>query len=202
MSLCIGLTGGIGCGKTTAAEIFAGLGAGVVDTDAISHQLTQADGQANPAIKTALGNDYITPDGALNRTLVRKLIFSDPDKKNLLEQILHPLILDQAMSQLQQLDHTPYNLLVVPLLVENAQFQQLTQRILVVDCSEETQINRVISRNNMTASDVQSILAQQSSRAERLRIADDVIYNDDDMLSLTRQVGILHKRYAENEEVI
>jgi len=202
MSLCIGLTGGIGCGKTTAAEIFAGLGAGVVDTDAISHQLTQADGQAIPAIKTALGNDYITPDGALNRTLVRKLIFSDPDKKNLLEQILHPLILDQAMSQLQQLDHTPYNLLVVPLLVENAQFQQLTQRILVVDCSEETQINRVISRNNMTASDVQSILAQQSSRAERLRIADDVIYNDDDMLSLTRQVEILHKRYAENEEVI
>ena len=202
MSLCIGLTGGIGCGKTTAAEIFAGLGAGVVDTDAISHQLTQADGQAIPAIKTALGNDYITPDGALNRTLVRKLIFSDPDKKNLLEQILHPLILDQAMSQLQQLDHTPYNLLVVPLLVENAQFQQLAQRILVIDCSEETQIDRVISRNNMTASDVQSILAQQSSRAERLKIADDVIYNDDDMLSLTRQVEILHKRYAENEEVI
>ncbi|MDX8386588.1 MAG: dephospho-CoA kinase [Gallionella sp.] len=199
MSLCIGLTGGIGCGKTTVAEMFAGFGAGVVDTDAISHQVTQADGQAMQSIKAALGNDYITQDGALNRTLVRELIFSNPSQKIILEQILHPLILKLAMSQLQQLDHTPYNLLVVPLLVENAQFQQLAQRILVVDCREETQIDRVTRRNSMKASDVQSILTQQSSRTERLKTADDVIYNDDDIVSLSKQVEILHKRYAENQ---
>ena len=202
MSLCVGLTGGIGCGKTTAAEMFAELGADIVDTDAISHQLTQANGDAIPAIKISLGSDYITPEGALNRALVRKLIFSDPAKKQTLEQILHPLILNQAMSQLKQFDYTPYNLLVVPLLVESTQFQKLAQRILVVDCSEETQIDRVVSRSNMNPSDVQSILAQQSSRTERLKIADDVIYNDDDLVSLSKQVEILHKRYAENREVV
>lgn len=202
MSLCIGLTGGIGCGKTTVAEMFAAFGVGIVDTDVISHELTQVNGSAIPAIKAALGNDYITPEGALNRALVRELIFADSSKKRLLEKILHPLILNQAMSQLQQLKHTPYKILVVPLLVENVQFQQLVQRVLVVDCSEETQIDRVTSRNNMSPSDVQSILAQQSSRTERLKIADDVINNDNDIGSLSKQVKVLHKRYAENQEVV
>ena len=202
MSTCICLTGGIGCGKTTVAEMFAELGVGVVDTDIISHQLTQADGQAMPSIKAALGNDYIAQDGSLNRTLVRKLIFSDLDKKQILEQIMHPLILNQAMSQLQKLEHTLCNLLVVPLLVENMKFQQLVQRILVVDCRKETQIDRVTNRDNKTVSDEQSILTHQSSRNERLKIADDVIYNDDDMVSLSRQVRILHKFYTGNQSVI
>jgi len=201
MSRCIALTGGIGCGKTTVAEIFATLGVGIVDTDAISHQLTQANGLAIPKIKAALGDTYINPDGALDRTRVRKLIFSDPSKKKILEQILHPLILNQAMSQLQQFDRTPYNLIVVPLLVENLAFQQLADRILTVDCSEEAQIDRVTRRNYMSVSEVQSILRQQSSRTERLNIADDVINNDDDMISLSKQVEMLHQRYTENQEI-
>ncbi len=202
MSCCIALTGGIGCGKSTAAEIFATLGAGIVDTDVISHQLTQANGLAIPGIKAALGDTYITPDGSLDRTLVRKLIFSDLSKKKILEQILHPLIQNQAMSQLQQLDRTPYNIIVVPLLVENIAFQQLADRILTVECNEETQIDRVTRRNNMSVSEVQSIINQQSSRTERLNIADDVIYNDDDMISLSKQVETLHQRYAKQQEVV
>jgi dephospho-CoA kinase len=195
MSLCIGLTGGIGSGKSTVADMFAKLGAAIIDTDVIAHQLTQANGIAIPAIRSAFGNEYINEDGALNRNKMRALIFSDAPAKQRLELILHPLIREQAKSQLLQLHGKPYIIIVVPLLPESPAFQRLVQRILVVDCTEDSQVSRVIGRNSMNEAEVRAVIAQQSPRAERLKLADDVIHNDAGMDSLAAQVAALHERY-------
>jgi dephospho-CoA kinase len=195
MSLCIGLTGGIGSGKSTVADMFAKLGAAIIDTDVIAHQLTQANGIAIPAIRSAFGNEYINEDGALNRNKMRALIFSDAAAKQRLELILHPLIREQAKSQLLQLHGKPYIIIVVPLLPESPAFQRLVQRILVVDCTEDSQVSRVIGRNSMNEAEVRAVIAQQSPRAERLKLADDVIHNDAGMDSLAAQVAALHERY-------
>jgi dephospho-CoA kinase len=193
--LCIGLTGGIGCGKSTVADLFAEHGAGIIDTDVIAHRLTQRGGEAIAAIRTAFGKDYITADGALDRAKMRGLIFSDAAAKQRLELILHPLILEQARAQLQQLQSKPYVIIVVPLLPESPAFRRLVQRVLVVDCDETTQVARVIGRSRMTAGEVLAIIAQQTSRDERLKLADDVIHNEDDLANLAEQVGVLHQRY-------
>jgi len=145
--LIIGLTGGIGSGKSTVAALFAEHGAGIIDTDVIAHSLTQADGLAIPAIRTAFGKDYLTDDGALNRAKIRGTIFSDDAAKQRLEQILHPMIFEQAKAQLPQFQDKPYILVVVPLLPESRTFRQLVQRIVVVDCDMNTQIARVIKRS-------------------------------------------------------
>ena len=196
MSLCVGLTGGIGSGKSTIASLFAEHGAGIIDTDMIAHQLTQAQGEAIPAIRSAFGSDYINAAGELDRSKMRGLIFSDPAAKQRLEMILHPLILEQAKTQIRQLRDQPYILVVVPLLPESPAFQQLVQRVLVVDCPEDTQIARVIARNRMNEAEVRAVIALQAPRAERLKLADDVIHNDAGMESLAAQVDILHKRYS------
>lgn len=198
MSLIVGLTGGIGSGKSTVAGVFAKLGAGIVDTDVIAHRLTQAQGVAISEIRSAFGNEYIRDDGALHRDKMRGLIFSDAAAKQRLELILHPLILEQAKIQLQQLHSEPYNIVIVPLLPESIAFQQLVQRILVVDCAEDTQLARVVGRSQMSAAQVRSIIAQQTPRVERLKLADDVIDNDADMDRLNAQVTTLHQRYAAN----
>ncbi len=202
MKLCIGLTGGIGCGKSTVSDMFAELGAGIVDTDAISHQLTQAGGDAIPVIQETFGRDYISSDGSLNRPLMRQLIFTDPAAKRSLEKILHPLILNHAKSCLRQTRAIPYNILVAPLLLENPQFRQLVRRILVVDCREDTQIDRVSRRDHLSEPEIQSIISQQMPRNERLRLVDDVIYNDDDLVNLSIQVATLHKYYSEQYAAI
>jgi dephospho-CoA kinase len=194
-SKCVGLTGGIGCGKSTVAELFAQQGAGLIDTDVIAHRLTQANGDAIAAIRAAFGKGYITDEGALNRTKMRGLIFSDGAAKQQLERILHPLILDQAKIQLQHLQTRPYIILVVPLLAESPAFRQLVQRVLVVDCDENTQVARVISRSRMGEAEVRNIIAQQTPRAERLQLADDVIHNDTALDSLADQVNVLHEHY-------
>jgi dephospho-CoA kinase len=193
---CVGLTGGIGCGKSTVASLFEAHGAGIIDTDAIAHRLTQAGGEAIAAIRAAFGNDYITDEGALNRAKMRGLIFSDADAKRRLELILHPLILEQAKVQLRQLQSKPYILIVVPLLAESAAFRQLAQRILVVDCDENTQVARITGRSRIGEAEVRSIIAQQTPRAERLQLADDVIHNDAGLDSLAKQVAVLHGHYS------
>ena len=194
--MIVGLTGGIGSGKSTVASLFTKHGAGIIDTDAIAHRLTQVDGSAIPAIKSAFGNDYITADGALHRTKMRTLIFSDRVAKQQLEMILHPLILAQARAQLQQMQMMPYLILVVPLLPESPAFQQLVQRVLVVDCETELQIARVTARSLMTEAEVRTIMTQQTPRAERLAMADDIIHNESSLDNLASQVAALHARYS------
>ena len=214
MSLCIGLTGGIGSGKSTVAALFAEHGAGIVDTDAIAHRLTQAGGEAIAAIRAAFGNGYIMDNGSLDRAKMRGLIFSDDAAKRRLELILHPMIFEQAKAQVQQLQPIfmrgisriencvtlsqakPYTLAVVPLLPESPAFRQLVQRVLVVDCDENTQVARVIGRSRMTEAEVRAIIARQTTRAERLQLADDVISNDAGLDSLAGQVAVLHERYT------
>jgi dephospho-CoA kinase len=194
--LCIGLTGGIGSGKSTVARLFEERGAGIIDTDVIAHDLTHANGKAIAAIRTAFGGGFITEDGALHRAKMRELIFSDAAAKQRLELILHPLIREQAKSQLQQLQAAPYIILVVPLLAESPAFQQLVRRILVVDCDETTQVARVVVRSQLTEPEVRAIIARQTPRAERLRLADDVIRNDAGLDELAAQVAVLHERYS------
>lgn len=193
--LIVGLTGGIGSGKSTVAVLFAEHGAGIIDTDVIAHRLTQTGGEAITAIRAAFGDDYITDDGTLDRAKMRGLIFSDAAAKQRLEQILHPLIFEQAKAQLQQMQTKPYILAVVPLLPESRTFRQLVQRVLVVDCEENTQIARVIGRNRLTEKEVRAVIAQQTPRAARLQLADDVIHNDSGLDDLAEQVAVLHERY-------
>jgi dephospho-CoA kinase len=194
---CVGLTGGIGCGKTTVAGLFAEHGAGIIDTDAIAHRLTQSGGgEAIAAIRAAFGDDYITTEGSLNRAKMRSLIFSDAAAKQRLEQILHPLILEQAKLQLHQLQDKPYVILAVPLLPGSPAFRQLVQRILVVDCGESTRIARIIRRSRMSEAEIRGIIAQQTPHNEYLQIADDVIHNDASLDRLAEQVAILHLNYS------
>lgn len=194
--LIIGLTGGIGSGKSTVAALFAEHGAGIIDTDAIAHRLTQADGEAITAIRAAFGNDYLTGDGTLNRAKMRALVFSDAAAKQQLEQILHPMIFEQTKMQLRQLQARPYVIIVVPLLPESRTFRQLVQRVLVVDCDENSQVARVIERSRMAEEEVRTIITRQTPRADRLRLADDIISNDAGLGSLARQVAALHERYS------
>jgi dephospho-CoA kinase len=177
--------------------LFAKHGAGIVDTDVIAHLLTQRGGEAIEEIRAAFGDDYITEDGALNRAKMRALIFSDAAAKQWLERILHPLIRDQGQAQIQQLQTRPYVVVVVPLLPESPAFRQMVQRVLVVDCDESTQIARVIGRSRMGETEVRAIIAQQTPRAARLRLADDVIHNNADLDRLAEQVNVLHGRYLE-----
>lgn len=197
--LIIGLTGGIGSGKSTVAALFAEHGAGIIDTDAIAHHLTQAGGAAIAAIRAAFGNGYLTEDGALDRAKMRGLIFSDAAARQRLEQILHPMIFEEAKAQLRQLQDKPYILAVVPLLPESRNFRQLVRRVLVVDCDEDTQVARVIGRSRLTEAEVRAIIVLQTSRADRLRLADDVIHNDAGLDSLAEQVAALHERYAKTQ---
>lgn len=197
MPLVIALTGGIGSGKSTVAALFAGHGAGIVDTDAIAHHLTRSGGEAIAAIRATFGNGYLAGDGALDRAKMRGLIFSDASAKQRLELILHPLIREQAKAQVRQLQDKPYILVVVPLLPESPAFRQLAQRVLVVDCDEDTQVERVIGRSRLTEAEVRAIIARQTPRADRLRLADDVIRNDTGLDSLAAQVAALHERYLQ-----
>ena len=199
MSFVVGLTGGIGSGKSTVADIFASFGVAVVDADAIAHELTGAGGAAMPEIRTAFGASVVRADGGLDRSAMRQRIFSDPESKSRLEAILHPMIrresesrcLDERLAVLG----APYVLLVVPLLVESAVYRGRVNRILVVDCCEEIQISRVMSRSGLSMEEVRAIMATQASRSERLAVADDVVSNNEGLASLNRQIETLHLRY-------
>ncbi|SEO82439.1 dephospho-CoA kinase [Nitrosovibrio sp. Nv6] len=194
MTLIIGLTGGIGSGKTSAANFFSVLGIDIVDTDVIAHELTQPKGAAIDAIRQTFTDRFITAEGALNREEMRRLVFSDSGSRRKLETILHPLIRDEA-SRRAALFSAPYGIVVVPLLLETGQYRELIHRILLVDCDECDQIARATARTGLDESTVRAIMATQLSREERLQQADDVITNDADLPHLARQVGVLHEKY-------
>lgn len=196
MSFCIGLTGGIGCGKSKATEIFAQLGAGVVDTDVISRELTAAGGAAMKAVATEFGRDYVLPDGGLDRPRMRALVFSDGAAKRKLESILHPLIRAASHQRIRAATE-PYVILVVPLLLETGAYRELLDRILVVDCDEDQQVVRTMARSGLTQDEVRAIMAAQLPRCERLKRADDVLHNDGDIKSLRAQIETLHLRYLQ-----
>lgn len=200
MSLVIGLTGGIGSGKSTVAGLFAAQGAAIIDTDAIAHGLTRIGGIAIPAIRAAFGDRYIAEDGALDRAQMRTLVFSDPTARQRLEGLLHPLILSLAESELAQNADAPYAILVVPLLPQAAAFRRLVQRVLVVDCDEATQLARVVQRSGLREAEARAIVASQTPRAERLKLADDIIRNDGDLDALADQVDALHRHYLQNND--
>lgn len=194
MPFCVGLTGGIASGKTSAAKRFEELGAAVIDTDAIAHELTRPGGAAMAKIGDAFGADFVAPDGSLERTRMRQLVFGDPRARAKLEAILHPLIRAQARAQIAAAQQ-PYVMVVVPLLLETGAYRELVQRVLVVDCSEAQQIERAMRRSGLAESDVRAILAVQLSRAERLERADDVIDNSGGLETMRRQVDAMHAKY-------
>ena len=190
----VGLTGGIGSGKSTVAELFVGAGAALVDTDAIAHELTAPAGAAMPMLLAAFGPQIADERGALDRAAMRRAVFADPASRKKLEDILHPLI-RQISSERCRNATTPYVILAVPLLVESGGYRERCQRIVAVDCPEILQIERVVARNGMTADEVKAIMAAQASRNERLAIADDVVHNDAGLPHLHEQVAKLHSRY-------
>jgi dephospho-CoA kinase len=194
---CVGLTGGIGSGKSTVAEIFADLGAGLIDTDSIAHQLTVPNGAAMPEIVNVFGTGIVSPSGALDRVAMRDRVFSDPAARKKLESILHPLIRAESVRRLASVS-SPYALLVVPLLVENlAAYRPLLNRVAVVDCDARDQLLRTAARPGVGVEQAKAILAAQASPVARMRIADDVIDNRGDLEGLRRQVELLHQRYLE-----
>jgi len=192
--LLIGLTGGIGCGKSTVADLFAAQGVTVVDTDLIAHALTGPAGAAMPEILAAFGDEVVSPEGSLDRTAMRRKVFADPAARLRLEGILHPQIRREAAARCAAAT-TPYALLVVPLLVESGAYRTSVARVLVVDCDEATQIARVMARSGLSADEVRAIMATQVSRAERLAAADDVLSNAAERAELAPQVLALHQRY-------
>lgn len=190
----VGLTGGIGCGKTTVADMFAELGASVIDTDQIAHSLTAPHGAAMPALLAEFGEDFATPEGALDRAKMRALVFSDATARARLEAILHPRIRD-ATAAAAAIATGPYTIFVVPLLIESGTWRERVTRVLAIDCSEETQVARVMTRSGLSAEQVRAIMAAQVTRAQRLAAADDVVNNDEGLDELRPQVERLHAHY-------
>ncbi len=197
MNYLVGLTGGIGSGKSTVADIFAALGVRIVDTDVISHQLTQTGGAAIPALRNAFGADIIDAQGALNRSKMREIVFNDPAKKKQLEAILHPLIFAQTRQQAASPTAAPYTLVVVPLLFESGRYANWLQRVITVDCPEESQIARTMQRSKLDESAVRAIMAQQFSREERLALSDEIILNNGSLGDLKMQIVGMHRRLSE-----
>jgi dephospho-CoA kinase len=191
----IGLTGGIGSGKSTVAGMLAECGAVIVDADAISRQTTAAGGAAIQSIEQIFGASFITPAGALDRDAMRQLVFSDPAAKLRLEAIVHPLVTQETVRQVRAAESAGARCLVfdVPLLVESGRWRHQVDQVLVVDCTEERQISRVMARNDWTREAVQKVMNAQASRAQRLAAADVCIYNDSlslaELASLTRDVA-------------
>ncbi len=197
----VGLTGGIGCGKTLVSDYFSKLGAHIIDTDIISRELVKPDTKALKRIITEFGDDFLQKDGHLNRKKLQKHIFENPEAKTFLEKLLHPLILE-TVNKRQQDINAAYCIVVIPLLVESG-LEFNINRILVVDCSVETQKHRVLQRDNMTESTFEMIFSQQASRQERLAVADDIIVNDtgsgngigNDIGRVYSQINVLHEKY-------
>ena len=176
----IGLTGGIGSGKSTVARVLTKCGAAVIDADAISRQLTAPGGLAIPAIASQFGNQFVTAEGAMNRDMMRQLAFDDPVSRHRLESIIHPLVRDEILAQTGRAIAAGRTCLVfdIPLLVESGRWRQEVDRVLVIDCSEATQIDRVTARNSFSREAVQKIIAGQATRDQRLAAADICIYNE------------------------
>lgn len=193
--LVIGITGGIGSGKTAATDAFAELGITVVDADLVSREVVQPGQPALVQIVRHFGDSILLADGNLDRKALREIIFREPAAKTWLEALLHPLIRQQIIARLQQSD-SPYTLLSSPLLLETDQ-QTLCSRTLVIDAPESLQLERTIVRDNSSMATIKAIMASQFSRQQRLDKADDVIVNDGDLITLRKSVHKMHETYLE-----
>lgn len=195
-ALFVGLTGGIGSGKTAVSDALAKLGAGIVDTDLIAHQLTAPKGLAIPPIQKEFGPNFIDSNGALDRSKMRALVFANPAARKSLEAITHPLIREETVRQTRQLlqENAPYIVFVVPLLIESGDWRSVLDYLVVVDCPEETQIERVMHRSKLSRNEVERILQAQSSRQDRIANADVVIENQGDLNHLETEVLALHQK--------
>ena len=193
----LGLTGGIGSGKTYVANLLAGWGASVIDTDQIAHALTAPEGLAIAPIRAAFGSDVISLEGALDRSKMRELVFSNPAKRVTLEEILHPLIAQEVLVQAKTATGL-YAVFVVPLLVESGRWRDRIDRLCVVDCDEATQIARVQARSGIPTDTIRRILDAQASREQRLAVADDIIVNSarTTVQELEKQVLVLHEGWC------
>ena len=194
MTFVVGLTGGIGSGKSAAAEEFARLGAAVVDTDAIAHELTGPSGAAIEGVRELFGDACIDASGAMDRRRVRELVFDDAAARKRLEGLLHPMIREESKRRIAAATG-PYVVHVVPLLIEARDYRERVDRVLVVDCPEQVQLARVSARSGLSEEEVRRMMAAQIPRAQRLAAADDVIDNSGSLDNLRRQVQALHRRY-------
>lgn len=190
----VGLTGGIGSGKSTVAAAFAALGVAVIDADAVSHQLSRAGAPGWAGIRDRLGERFIGADGEVDRPALRAAVFSDPALRRRLESILHPLIRAEVDRQVAA-SNSEYAILMVPLLIESGEYRSRIDRLLVVDCTEEEQVRRVVARSGLAPQEVRAIMAAQVDRATRLAAADDVIDNSGDPASIAQRVRDLDGRY-------
>ena len=195
MAYVVGLTGGIGSGKSAAAEAFARLGATVVDTDAIAHELTGPGGPAIAEIRRVFGPEFVSESNALNRERMRELVFKDAAQKKRLEALLHPMIRAESARRIATATGT-YVVHVVPLLIESAGYRERVHRVLVVDIPESLQVARVRQRSGLAEDEVRRIIAAQIQRERRLAAADDVIDNSGSIDALQQQVRALHEKYV------
>ena len=200
MSVVVGLTGGIGSGKSTVADRFRALGATVVDTDEISRSLTAPGGGAMQRLAAEFGARYVGADGSLDRAAMRRLAFEDPGARARLEAILHPAIREAADAALAAATG-PYAIVVVPLLYETRGYAGRVSRVLVVDCPEELQVERTAARSGLAPGEVRAIMAAQWPRWRRLQMADDVVWNGGDPAAIEPQCERLHRRYARAGEI-
>jgi len=192
----IGLTGGIGSGKSLAAKEFNHLGAQIIDSDALAHQVTSSNGIAMPSIEKAFGKEFLMEDGSLNREKMREYVFNHRPALTVLESITHPLIHEASHAALQAalIQNPPYIIFMIPLLFESNNWQGRFKKIIVTDCSLETQIQRVVLRNKLPREQVEKIIAAQISREDRLKNADYVINNDGFLADLNIQVMDIHQK--------
>ncbi|MEH0666868.1 dephospho-CoA kinase [Vibrio scophthalmi] len=196
MALIVGLTGGIASGKTTVANLFQQhFAIDIVDADVVAREVVEPGSEGLKAIAERYGESMLQADGSLNRAALREAIFSDPKEKTWLDNLLHPMIRQKMLAELEQVT-SPYALLVIPLMVEN-NLQALAQRVLVVDVAPEIQIERTMARDNVDEKQARAILSAQASREERLAIADDVIKNDATNEKLLPQITELHQKFLE-----
>lgn len=196
MTVWIGLTGGIGSGKSLAAAEFVRLGVPHIDADAISRNLTADNGKALPAIRSAFGDEVFDPQGRLDREVLRDFVFRRPQSKEILEGLMFPLILEEIRFQQNQYPQAVYGIIDVPLLIENPQFLALVDRVLVIDVAEEVQIRRVRQRSGLDESEIRRIIRTQISRRDRLLHADDVLVNEGSAGELAAKIGRLHRFYS------
>lgn len=191
----LALTGGIGSGKSAAANMFSSLGLPIVDLDVIAHQITVAGSPAMASVAEVFGSNYLTETGALHRPNMRELVFADAAAREKLNAILHPIIYDHAMQQLQIPSAAPYRVLVIPLLVESPRYRQHIDHVLLIDCDEATQVARVMQRGQFSEAQARAMVHAQATRLQRLAAADTVVLNDGNLQELHKKIADFHKNY-------
>lgn len=196
MSKVVAVTGGIGSGKTEVCKYFSALGVPVVDLDQIAHEMSMPGSAAMQAVRTTFGDEMFEIDGRLNRAKLRELVFAEPDALDQLNQIMHPAIRAEAVRQIAEYSAQAYVVLAIPLLVESREDWQMIDHVLVVDCDEQTQLARIVQRSQLSETMAQAMIAAQSSREERLSIADSVIVNEQTLDNLQEKVLEFHKNFS------